>query len=419
MKIIQGHPIVPTFVKQTALAYYEHEMLYRFCTTFIEHPEFWLSSWFSKIHPGLHRELQRRSAAELPYHLIRKYPFREIVRTFASRYLGTVATDFIWEWSELAFDRWVASQVDKSTDAIHVYEHAGLAALQRAKALGVLAIYEQPSQHHTFFTRIAEEQFKKYPELKSAGTSLLVDEKSRRRNARRDEELATADVIVCNSTFTKRTLVGAGVDASRIQVVPYGFPPRVEEVAEKPVDRPLVFLNAGTQNLRKAIHLLYRAWRQCDFKPEEAELWLIGKMALPEETRKDLPGKVIIRESIPRNELMTLYRQADVFVLPTLADGFGMVISEAMSRGLAVITTGNSGGPDITTDGVDGIHIAAGDEHVLIEKMKWCVANREKVREIGFNAWVTSGKYQWSEYRKKIAGTVKDILMARRGVPQE
>jgi hypothetical protein len=263
-KVIHAHPIVPPFVQHTARAYQEAGMLDKFMTTFFVHPDYWLSKLILKIYPGFRHELSRRGLYGLPISKVEDYPYKEILRTLSSRYCSAVTTDWIWEWAETSFDRQVASRLTKDHAAVHCYEHAALASLQRAKQLGIIGIYERPSQHHAFFTKIVQEQIAQYPELKSAGTELLYDSKAERRNQRRDQELATADVIVCNSSFTKRTLLQAGIDATKVQVIPYGFPEPLKEYQPQAKEK-VIFLNAGTQNLRKALHLLYSAWRKCHF----------------------------------------------------------------------------------------------------------------------------------------------------------
>ena len=411
-QVVQAHPNVPPFVLQTAQGYHERGMLNAFMTTFMEHQDYFLSKFILRLYPALRHELSRRSVTNLPIEKIVNAPVKEIIRTFSSRYLSAVTTDRIWEWAETSFDQWVADQLTPAIDAVHCYEHAGLATLRRAKELGILSIYEQPSQHHAFFSRIVQDQIKRYPELTSSITKLQFDEKARRRNQRRDQELRLADLVLCNSRFTKKTLEAAGIGPSVTEVIPYGFPAPLDAYSPKQHEK-VIFLNAGTQNLRKALHLLYRAWRTCNFSANEAELWLIGKMNLPEVLRKDLPGRVMIKDSIPRSELMELYRQASVFVLPTLADGFGMVITEAMSRGVPVITTENSGGPDVIDHEENGFIIPAGQEEALVKQMQWCVRNKHLLNAIGGAAWEKAASWQWADYRKSVSQMVQQKIQQR------
>lgn len=406
LKIIVSNPSVAPHVRQTVKAYNDAGYLYKLFTSFFDHPQNKLSSFLRKIKP-LQKEVSRRAFHELPIEKFVSRPIPELLRSVAARVLSLTLVDRIWEWSELGFDKWVAGNLNPTTaDAVHTYEHAALATLKKASELSMFGIYEQPSQHHSFFTQIARQQIALYPELNSASAELLINAKAEKRNKRRDEELALASLIICNSTFTKTTLIAGGVDEGKIKVVPLAFPAVNLKPKPQRDKKPLVFIYAGNQSLRKASHLLYLAWRKCDFPADKAELWLIGKMLLPETLRSNLPGKVTIKENIPHEEMMALYEQADVFVLPTLADGFGMVITEAMSQGVPVIASANSCGPDVIEHNKNGWIIAAGDVDLLADQMKRCVANPENVQSCGEAAKIKAAEWQWPQYRQKLAETI-------------
>lgn len=387
-------------------------MLDYFATTYLDHPDYSfarrLKAAANIVSPRLGRQIARRTFADVGFGRVRTRPLWELARTFA----GTVMraprlTDAIWEHGDHAFDRWVAAGLDGHS-AVYTYEHAALATLRAARANGQVAFYEQPSQHHSFFSRVYDEQVRRYPEIVNAATALTSTEKSAPRDRRRDAELAAATCVLCNSSFTKRSLIAAGVEPTKIEVTPYGFP--AAAARPLPTTGPVVFMSAGTQSLRKGAHLLYRAWRTLGAHDEDAELWLIGRMVLPESLRAGLPGRVRILDSVPHTELLSTYHDASVFVLPSLADGFGMVLTEAMSRGLAVITTENTGGPDIIRHGENGLIVPAGDEDALREQMRWCLQHREHVREIGARAALTAARWTWSHYREMLVATLRRRL---------
>jgi len=407
MRIVISSPSIAPHVRQSVMAYYEAGYLERLYTTFIEHPDYSVSLFLNKFK-WLQTETVRRSFHELPIQKFQTRPLPELVRTAAARKMNRAVADQIWEWSELGFDRWVARKLDnKKIDVVHTYEHAALVTLQKAKSLNLFSVYEQPSQHHSFFSIIAKEQIALYPELKGISSELLVNEKAQRRNKRRDAELKLASMILCNSTFTKKTLVNGGVDPEKISVIPLAFPP-VKPKNYSTANEPLIFLYAGNQSLRKASHILYLAWRKCNFTEDEAVLWLIGKMLLPEQLRYDMPGKVMIKDNVPHTEMMEIYAHADVFVLPTLADGFGMVVTEAMSQGIPVIASENSCGPDIIEHGKDGWIVTAGDVDALANQMMWCVNNRNKIADFGNAASEKALTWQWPQYRKKLTEIIFD-----------
>jgi glycosyltransferase involved in cell wall biosynthesis len=144
--------------------------------------------------------------------------------------------------------------------------------------------------------------------------------------------------------------------------------------------------------------------------PETAALQLIGTMTLPEHLRRGLPGDVQCEDSIPHEELMDRYREASVFVLPSLADGFAMVVTEAMSRGLPVITTENTGAADLITHKENGFVIPADDIDALRAQMKWCIEHKHRLPEIGTRAVETARNWQWEDYRHALAKKMREKI---------
>lgn len=417
MNVFVANPGHSPSVRNGVRALHEANMLHTFATTYVDHPDDLLSSTIKKVirfaQPSYIPELERRAFHELPFHKIRTYPVWEFLRTSADKFITNPAVaDRMWEWGEHRFDQWVARQISGEIDAVHVNEHAALETIRAAKRQGVLTFYRQPSQHHSFFTEVYREQTQKYPGLARDRDHLHDSPLSEKRNARRDQELAESDYVLVKSTFTKCTLEKAGIDPERILVTPYGFP----TVDPKPQSKPeqVLFLNAGTQNLRKGLHLLYQAWRQVAPEFGAAGLRLIGRMTLPEHLREGLPGDVQWEDSIPHNELMRRYKEASVFVLPSLADGFGMVVTEAMSRGLPVITTEHTGASDLITHGKDGFIIPANDVEALVRQMQWCVENAHRLPEIGARAVETARAWQWSDYRRELARTMREKIEKHR-----
>ncbi|QEK50325.1 glycosyltransferase family 4 protein [Pedobacter aquae] len=412
MKCSVANPNIAPYIKQTVIAYQESNNLEKFYTTFFEHREYFLTKFLINYLPNLKKNIKRRNLNEIDFNLVKGKPFKELIRVFSARFLDTITTDKIWEWGELSFDQWVANQLDKSLSSIHTYEHAALKTLERAKELGILSFYEQPSQHHALFEKIVKEQLVLYPELKTKNIDLLTNDKAIKRNKRRDNELKVCDYIICNSTFTKKSLLAADIELKKIITIPYGFPKIETLISEKHPTEKISFMNAGSQNLRKGIHILFQAWKECNFG-DKAELIMIGKNHLPTSFLKDLPENIKFIPNIPHEELMSFYAKSDVFVLPTLADGFGMVITEAMSRGMPVITTTHSGGPDIIEHKKNGIIIPPNDKEALIASLRWCVENKNKLKELGRNALIKADSYPWKNFRREVIKQIEEKIASK------
>jgi glycosyltransferase involved in cell wall biosynthesis len=114
---------------------------------------------------------------------------------------------------------------------------------------------------------------------------------------------------------------------------------------------------------------------------------------------------------VPQKELYKYYSNSSVFVLPSIEDGFGMVINQAMSCGLPVILTENTGGYDIVRDGIDGFIIPIRDVEKLKEKILYLYENPEICKQMGQNAKerAKSG-FSWEDYGNKIYENYQKIL---------
>jgi glycosyltransferase involved in cell wall biosynthesis len=82
---------------------------------------------------------------------------------------------------------------------------------------------------------------------------------------------------------------------------------------------------------------------------------------------------------------------------PTLGDGFGLVIQEAMCSGTTVVTTPCGGGPECITDGIDGWIVPPRDVDALAERLRYCAANRDRVFEMGRRARTRAERWTWRD----------------------
>jgi alpha-maltose-1-phosphate synthase len=117
--------------------------------------------------------------------------------------------------------------------------------------------------------------------------------------------------------------------------------------------------------------------------------------------------------SLPHAEILRLMRAHDVLVLPSLFEGFGLVILEAMSQGLPVITTPNTCGPDIIDDGADGFIVPIRSAEAIAEKLE-LLHNNDLLVSMGEQASRKAALFSWERYRKNIIETVINFLNENR-----
>ena len=249
---------------------------------------------------------------------------------------------------------------------------------------------------------------------------------------RREEEWAVADLVMVNSEWTKAALIRQGVAADKIVILPlaYEAPPvegrepsgleavrkttegspqgatatgrlwrqtRVEgfnsglrfagpAVASHPLrqvstftkEKPLRVLFLGQVILRKGIQYLIEAAKL--LKEESIHFDVVGPIGISEEAMKSAPPNMIFHGSVTRDRTREFYERADLFVLPTLSDGFALTQLEAMAYGLPVISTPNCG--EVVTDGLDGLILPASDSSALAEAFQLLIQDPEKLRSM-------------------------------------
>ncbi len=415
MQITLAFPGTPPFAQQAARALFEAGMLKRFVTTYHYKPDARASRIAAAIGRvtgvDLVRELKRREVLEVPLELITAYPFWEVFRVgLAKSKIGPVWVDRVWDLGSRRFDRVVASRELDGAEAIYSYEYACLESFETARRRGIATIIDLPSPDSGFVERLLVDEVVKFPSLKRAH-SYYFERKLPERLKRRRDELKLADIVVANSAFTARSYIAAGVAPEKILTVHYGAPEVANDTVTHRSKGPLRVLWAGTFSVRKGAHYLLEAWRSLKLDGS-AELLVFGAVTLPDGLVAVLPKSITIRPTIPRSELYANYGCADVLAFPTLADGFGMVVTEAFAYGLPVITTSRAGAADLVRHGENGLIVEAASAGAIAESLEWCLANRAALAGMRDAARATAASWQWSDYRQALSDGLRDKLAA-------
>ena len=175
-------------------------------------------------------------------------------------------------------------------------------------------------------------------------------------NWRRECELA--DRIVVNSNWSKDALLAEGVPAEKLHVIPLAYEARSDARAFQRLyprtfsaERPLRVLFLGQINLRKGVRQLLDAVHLLNGEP--VEFWFVGPIQINVSPEFRLHPQCRWFGAAPRADVDSYYRDADVFILPTLSDGFGLTQLEAQSWKLPVVASRYCG--QVVRDGVNGV----------------------------------------------------------------
>ncbi|MCS3748877.1 glycosyltransferase involved in cell wall biosynthesis [Salinibacter ruber] len=206
------------------------------------------------------------------------------------------------------------------------------------------------------------------------------------------QECEMADTIVVNSDWSRTALDEAGIETDKVSVVPLIYeadPVSVDEDAypeQFSAERPLRVLYLGTLTLRKGIAPLLEATSLVEGRP--VEWWIVGDgpVTIPEPYRSHEQIRWV--GQVPRSEVDAYYRDADVFILPTISDGFALTQLEAQAQGLPVIASQRCG--DVVQHGQNGLRLDAVTPEEIAEAVVWCLNHPDRLRDMAVRAtsWV-------------------------------
>lgn len=310
---------------------------------------------------------------------------------------------------DVAFDQYVAGQLHKrKSQCFWGFQGSCLASLKAANAHGKLSICELATAHVTGAKKILGEEIKLQPEWADSMDNLVFPADYEKRLS---EEPHVAQYAVAASQFTVSTLLDDGIPASRILYLPLGFD--VSYIPYQPKltvdDRPFKFLYAGTVTQRKGISYLLDAMEH--LKPgKSAELHIIGGIQGSGEAFRKRKHLYIYHTPVSQLELFKLYSHYDALVLPTIFEGFGLVVVEAMAAGLPVITTPHSIGPELIQSGVNGYIVPVRAVEPLAHAMQSLLdMPTDSYLAMSRAAHETATQYSWDKYRERLAQILRQL----------
>lgn len=387
--------------EQLGLALEEVGSLGAYLTGMVPSPSLvgWGGRVLRSVSPRLGRALQARTLPSLPRERLLSWPWIDVPRSVTAALGWSRLADRLWELDEHVFSRLAARHLGRA-QVVHVFEHSGLELLQGARSQGLTTVLHVPSPHPRFTEDTLATSLRRHG---LGGTPRgSSDGRQARRVARRCAELEQADLIVANSSFCARTLVESGVSPDRVLTVPLGGAPETSSPFPREDtcgERGLRVLFVGRVAFHKGIHILLEAWRRLDPGPA-ARLVLAGGADMP--VQMIAGAQVEWLGPVSRDEVPRLMRGSDLVVLPSLVDGFGMVVAEALGQGVPVLVSRNVGAADLVEEGATGWIVEADDVEALRARLEWMIADPERLRGRAAACRAASRVATWSAYRERV-----------------
>jgi glycosyltransferase involved in cell wall biosynthesis len=395
-RIILGHPFGNANVRQALLALSSENLLESFVTTLCAERV----PLVSVFPESIRAEIQRRSFSMVPQNKIISYAGEEALRLLGAR-LGrfvpairrfSPTVDDVWH----SLDRHLAKEARRS-DAedltVYAYEDGALAAfssLPRARKF-----YELPIGYWKSMHSLLHEECLLKPEWSS---TLVGLSDSSEKLARKDAELDLSDQIIVPSDFVKSTLPPSW--APKATVVRYGCPTPIQAPTKSSPRRgPLRVLFCGSLGQRKGISYLFEAAQRMG---QYMDLTVVGREGAPCPALEKALAGVTWHRSLPHSKILELMRGQDVFLFPTLFEGRALVVLEALSQGLPVITTIHSGAADVIENGRSGFLVPIRSVDAIVQALESLYEDPGLLAHMKEQALAIASETSWASYRKNL-----------------
>lgn len=413
MKIIVAHEGKQHSFR-TAEALLQKGYLYKYITTIYDKP-FSLTRLVKHLLRG---DAKKKCASHrdevLPDEMVLQYcEWKGLLRLFLSR-MPSLYKFFphYYDWLHDSFGRKVAKYAIKhNVDAVIMYDTNANECwkILKEKAPQIKRILDVSIANRLFM----KENFIKdieqtHDENIKAEQAELWDENNCKRYL---EEIRASKYFLIASNVVKRSMIFSGVKGEQMFMAPYGVDfNKFNFVQKQPLQKPLKLVYVGQVNYRKGIHHLLKVM-DC-LKENDVELFLAGGYADTTPFYQQYKDRKNIHflGFVTRDVLAALYQKCDVFVFPTLGEGYGLVILEALSCGVPCIVSDLAGGDDAIIERYNGFKFEAGSDTDLKDKIQWFIDNPNKLPEFSRNSRISVEKHTWQSYYDCVVKAVETIV---------
>jgi glycosyltransferase involved in cell wall biosynthesis len=280
------------------------------------------------------------------------------------------------------FGRWARSKVRRNADLIYIFSGISEETLKLFRhAKGPQIWVARGSSHIRVQSKLLEDEEKR--------SGILVDRPSAWMVSREEREYTMAKRVITLSSFAQQsfisqsvplekvTLLLSAVDVERFRPDQETIRVRLERIRR---GEPLRILTVGTFSMRKGAYDLVQ---MANVMVSKARFRFVGDIPPEAVVLKERAGAEI--EFIPRvaeHDLKKHYAWADIFVFPTIEDGFPAVLAQALASGLPVLATPNSSAPDIVRHGETGWVLPIRNSRMFVDQLKWCDAHRSELQSM-------------------------------------
>ncbi len=377
----------------------------------------WATVLASRMSPRIQAMLGQRSEYRLPSRLVRSAKFTGVFTLLLDK-LPRVPASIrrrVMRHADGKLGRIAGRLARRNGAGLVSYSYYAYDAFRHFRSPGILF---QLHPHPASMRRILSEELAAHPDCAASlkqEWELSLNEKDFQHLVR---EPVLASRILVASSFTKATLVEHGTPAANITVIPYGvdtrrfFPARDRRATP---DGKLQLLFVGRINQRKGIKYLLEALHLLD--RNDVHLTVCGRVVDGLELFRPFASQVDIRPSVSARELLLAYQSADLFVFPSVAEGFGQVLLESLACGVPILTTTRTAAPDLIEERIQGFVVEPRRPDLIADRILWALTHRQELAAMGQAARRRAEEFTWRRFRTAVATAVGGFLDEPRQAP--
>jgi glycosyltransferase involved in cell wall biosynthesis len=411
MKVVFNHPTGNENVRAILQGLFKAGYLSSFHTSIATYP----SNIFGNIskYKGF-SEFKRRQFVSDIQSITTLYPFIELGRIVALKTgfkfltkheTGFFSIDKVYHHIDKRAANFI--KTNNQFNALYAYEDGALESFRISKKMGIKCIYDLPIAYWETGRKLLIEESDRLPNWANTLKGGIID--SQMKLDRKTEELELADIVVTPSNFVKNSIPIWAIKKN-IVTSHFGSPYsnlnhddfKKKGNTNKHIKLRVLFV--GSMSQRKGLGDLFSAIKLLNSK--EIELIIMGSLQESMSFYHSQCKNFTYEPGRSNTEVLTLMRSCDVFCLPSIVEGRALVMQEAMSQGLPLIITPNTGGEDLIIEGKTGFLVPIRAPEIIAEKLQWFLDNKTSISEMGIHAMEHARNYTWKKYSDTIIDAI-------------
>lgn len=315
-------------------------------------------------------------------------------------------------------DRIVARRIEKlagQIDVIHAWSTGSLETLKTADRMGIPTVLERPNAHTGFAMEVVQKECERLGVSLPPAHEHAFDAKKLQKE---EAEYKLATRLLCPSEFVVKTFLDKGFGREQLVRHIYGYDEKVYFPGSEPRDpkRGLTMLFVGVCAVRKGVHYALEAWLKSPASKDGT--FLIAGEFLPayQEKLAAMLAHPSVKVLGHRNDVPELVRKSDILVLPSIEEGFGLVVTEAMGSGCVPLAS--EACTEICDHMKTGLMHRIGDVPTLAQHITLLHEDRALLERLRAGClevaptitWTAAGKILLNAYRETIAAHRADTL---------